>query len=458
MIGCSFLSPSGFSEVVAPEYASSDLVVTGHIVTMNDDRDVLMNGKVVIENGIITFVLSQSDPLPSHAQKFLIADVDGFLYPGMINAHNHLAFNVLPPWQVPLQEERPLRSVYEWREGAGDNDSLRENYVADIARPKSELMAMGMASEVGKWAEARELVSGTTTTQGSFGFRSGDQDEQQQGIKSHIVRNLDLEGPKSRQTSGGIYERGGRTLRLGLLLDVLDDVENGEVDSFLIHLSEGITHQSVQELYDLNDFRRGVQAECGPLMATTNIIHGTAYSEREFELMALCGTDLVAAPLSNLLYYGRTPNLGVALEKGVTVSISTDWSPVGSLNLLEELKVVDFLNAEMWGGELGDAEIVEMVTRNPVMIVGWGDLVGQITPGFLGDIVAIRSDSELPYRPLIEATEREVALVVVGGDPLYGDVDLMGSLKPLDIETVDTECGFSKSIDITTDMREVEDG
>ncbi len=88
-----------------------------------------------------------------------------------INAHNHLAYNVLPAWDIPEVNDRPLIDVYDWREGLGPYRPAKESYNQNVTWPKADLMDAGLAAEVGKWAEIKELVSGTTTTQGSFSFR-----------------------------------------------------------------------------------------------------------------------------------------------------------------------------------------------------------------------------------------------------------------------------------------------
>jgi hypothetical protein len=55
------------------------------------------------------------------------------------------------------------------------------------------------------------------------------------------------------------------------------------------------------------------------------------------------------------------------------------------------------------------------------------------------------------YRDLIDATERNVELVLVDGVPLAGDVAHMAALKPGDYETVaSTAGGFDKAVDVTT--------
>ncbi len=55
------------------------------------------------------------------------------------------------------------------------------------------------------------------------------------------------------------------------------------------------------------------------------------------------------------------------------------------------------------------------------------------------------------YRNLIDATEREVELVLVGGDSFAGDTELMSALKPRDVEVVPSAAGgFHKAVDVTT--------
>src|SRR5262249_4604369 len=55
------------------------------------------------------------------------------------------------------------------------------------------------------------------------------------------------------------------------------------------------------------------------------------------------------------------------------------------------------------------------------------------------------------YRDLINATERDVQLVLVGGEPLAGDIALMSALKGADYETVTSIAGgFQKAVDVTT--------
>jgi Amidohydrolase family len=172
-----------------------------------------------------------------------------------------------------------------------------------------------------------------------------------------------------------------------------------------------------------------------------------------------------------------------AMAEGVLVSLGTDWTPSGSHTLLHELKVADaaLRDARVLGGDRGkvpefatdgkaglarklaeealDRTLVDMVTRNPAMSLRWYDKVGSIEAGKVADLMLLHRPHRSPtlglpdtvYRALIDATEREVSLVLVGGEPLAGEPELMSRLKPGDFELVASKAGgFDKAIDVTS--------
>ena len=105
-----------------------------------------------------------------------------------------------------------------------------------------------------------------------------------------------------------------------------------------------------------------------------------------------------------------------------------------------------------------DRLLVEMVTINAARAIRWDDQVGSIEAGKVADLLvisrplppAIPDLPPSPYRSLIDATEADVSLVLVGGEPVAGDVAAMQSLKPDDFEVVRTGTGcFQKAIEVT---------
>ena len=130
-------------------------------------------------------------------------------------------------------------------------------------------------------------------------------------------------------------------------------------------------------------------------------------------------------------------------------------------NLLASLKVAWELNRSGQKNKnsftpryepFSDYELVEMVTANPARSLKWDHRVGQLREGLIADILVIDrvgDEKDLnPYKALIRATEKNVQLVLVGGEALYGEEAIMTELKPGDFELIG-DGTFTKAIDVT---------
>ena len=137
---------------------------------------------------------------------------------------------------------------------------------------------------------------------------------------------------------------------------------------------------------------------------------------------------MVWSPLSNLLLYGGTTNIAAAKSAEVPIALGSDWSPTGSKNLLNELKVAKTVN-DVSGLGLTDCELVSMATCVPASVVKWDGLVGSLEPGKRADLMIVdaRSDPDV-YAGLIAARETAVQLVMIDGRPVVGEPALMTSL------------------------------
>jgi len=116
---------------------------------------------------------------------------------------------------------------------------------------------------------------------------------------------------------------------------------------------------------------------------------------------------------------------------GIRVALGSDWSPTASKNLLNELKVAQIFGRDQRIG-LTDQQLVEMVTVSPAQILGWQDSLGSIEPGKLADLMVVTGQAADPYGHLIDATESDVRLVVIGGTGRYGTPALLQKLSPVD--------------------------
>jgi 5-methylthioadenosine/S-adenosylhomocysteine deaminase len=161
--------------------------------------------------------------------------------------------------------------------------------------------------------------------------------------------------------------------------------------------------------------------------------------------------SLTWSPASNVALYGATANIPAALDAGVTVALAPDWSMGGSQNLLDEMRFADAWDNAHFSDRLKAKDLVLMTTTNAAAVVGLGDRLGQIKKGYIADLFVVSGDVALPYDAILAATPKEVKLVMIGGQVLYGDPALQSSLPAATpaCETIDV-CGVSKFACVAT--------
>jgi 5-methylthioadenosine/S-adenosylhomocysteine deaminase len=401
VITLSLLLGTYLQPVLASPTLSKDslpIVLRGTIVTPDG---VIKHGYILIENGRIMDV-SDKQPEVKNAIKI---DTRGIIYPGLVDVHNHVPWNVLPRWNPPML----YTNRYQWR---ADPDFLQE-----VSIPFNNLINSYLC-DMNSYGEMRALVGGTTSILAT-----------RANLCIHgLVRNLDY--------NSGFY--GTTELNLEHIINVLDlppasdpvarqtftqlariVIANPAYEALFIHLSEGTDAVSLEEF-------TYIQSQ-GLLNPKGVIIHGIPLGPSQFEAMASNGTSLVWSPRSNIVLYGQTADVQAALDAGVQVALAPDWAITGSSNMLDELHFADQWNQEYLGGHLSDEQLVNMVTRIPAQIAGIDDETGAIQPGLRADLLVISGNHDHAYRALIAANPEDIQLVLIDGVPVYGDTKEMSA-------------------------------
>ena len=416
--------------------SSRAFLLKGRVVTMDGETNVINDGNVMVRDGKITGVWASNTNPPAGVDftDVPIVETDGTIYPGLIDLHNHVHYNHIPLWDFEVHlsesqksEEGGYTNRYQW----GNN----WDYGPSITWMKTNIQSpyrWDMASEQMKYAEVQAVSGGVTAMQGSPSSGT-------QAWDSILSRNVEL------------YNFGQDGISTCAVCGAADDdytgshlisqSEAGTLNAWFVHLSEGVDQSSKDEFDAL--WNKGL------IMDETIVIHGTAMDSSQFSQMASVNSELVWSPLSNLLLYGDTTDVVAAHQAGVSISISPDWGPSGSKNNLHELKVADMWNSNNLNGYFSNYQLVEMVTSNPADATGWAPFVGRIKADLYADLVVIDTFHEDPYRNLIEAIDADVALTVVQGKAVFGDVDIMQQLQGDDWEYVNAT-NFQKAVDVTS--------
>lgn len=393
------------------------MVLKGKIVTLNDAGTVLSEGYLFIRNVRIEAIAQTRRDLPQDAKKAIFVDTGGVIYPGLIDLHNHPEYAIYP--LLPIT--RKYRDRYEWR--YYDDDYNKRITFPQLMMTGAQYFDLGL--EVGRYGEYKALAGGTTTLQGARPLLPYAKEE-------CLVRNIETSLVSSRMAFSRVD--------MGRDAEEWKKIQEEKNRGLLVlHLAEGPSPRMADEF-------RAIKAS-GLLGPELIVIHGIGLNEVHFKEMAAAGAKLVWSPLSNFMLYGKTADIDAVRRAGLPISLAPDWAPSGSKSVLGELKVADLVNKNQLKTPFTDHELVEMVTRNPARALGWQDRVGQIAPGFLADLIVIDERKSDPYRNLIEAIEENLRLVVVRGEPLYGDRVLLQRVRDAgDIETVTTFGGTREKV------------
>jgi 5-methylthioadenosine/S-adenosylhomocysteine deaminase len=398
-------------------------VLKGRLVAMATPGAVLDDARVAVQKGFVRAVAGPDESLPAAFADAPVIETGGTIYPGMMDLHNHYAYNVLPLWAVP----KTYQNRSQWPRDDG--------YRGEVSLPINALKSYSAtARAIVRYVEAKALVGGTTTGQGIRTQVNG-------GVSLFrgAMRNVEVTGDHR------LPEAGTSVVTLFPSPDRVDAFRNGlqrrgEAGGvYFYHLAEGVDGPARQTFLDLENLDL--------LQASLVGIHSLGLASADLREMGSHGCRIVWSPFSNLLLYGRTMDPAWLRDCGAPFSIGCDWSPTGSKNLLEELKVARQVCRDH-GDPLSSEDLVRAVTADAARVVGWQRFLGTVEPDRMADLVVVAGDTGDPFDGLIDARERDVRLVLVHGRPRYGDADLMGSFArdpgtPVERRTVDgTEMAF----------------
>lgn len=176
---------------------------------------------------------------------------------------------------------------------------------------------------------------------------------------------------------------------------------------FTIHLAEGTGQSAADEVRELD--------RLGLLTANLIAVHGVGMNEDAVARFRSSGAALIWCPSSNFFLLGRTapPEL---LAEGIEVLLGSDSLLSGNGNLLDEIRVARAT------GLLSDDRIETAVGAAAALRLGQPR--NSLQPGDAADLVVLA-------KPLLEASARDVDLVMVSGVPRVARPDLAPALEKL---------------------------
>jgi 5-methylthioadenosine/S-adenosylhomocysteine deaminase len=392
-----FVTSSAFGETYA---------LRGTLVTPDE---VITNGVLLVRDGKI--VDAGVNVTVSAGTREI--DTGGFIYPGLIDLHNHLTWNAHPRWSPGVTHDR-----YEWQ--------AMDSYAISLSGPQAKVRSVADC-DLERFGELKALVWGGTTVTGSL----------QKDCSRGLARNLDYGNDFGKEPAQ--YRIFPFELKPEEEESVRSALASGQ--PVIAHLAEGTDASAARELKMAR-----AHAYLSPGFV---IIHGVPLTEDDFSELGKAGVGFVWSPRSNIELYGRTANVAAA-KKYVVMAISPDWSPSGSSGMIAELHY-----AVMWSDQqiprvFSAKELVQMATSNPAKLARIADKVGRLAKDLFADYIVIRRGARTDaYESLIYASTDDIMLVSVSGRPLFGDRALMKKVNPSAKLEPARVCGAEKAFDMS---------
>ena len=289
------------------------MILRGARVAVGPDEAEKLD--VEVRNGRIYDMRKPSTP-PKGA---VTIDLGGHLIlPGLINAHDHLEFNLYPRLGRGRYPNAGAwsRDVYR-----PDESPLREH----LAIPKSTRLF---------WGGLKNLLSGVTT------------------VCHHNPRDQPI---FDRNFPVRVLEQFGWAHSLEFSPDLADRFRATPADwPFILHLGEGVDRESKREIFRLD--------ELGALDGRTILVHAVALGARELRFAKQRGAALVWCPSSNLFLLGRT--LNGALSSGIPIALGSDsWMKSVKEELKLRLRSDDHPRSQRVIGEPHIGEVIAVVAK-----------------------------------------------------------------------------------------------
>jgi cytosine/adenosine deaminase-related metal-dependent hydrolase len=290
-------------------------------------------------------------------------DCSGYLIlPGLINAHDHLEFNLFP-----RLGNGPYESATAWARDI--HNRFRETIQQALEVPLRERLV---------WGGIKNLISGVTT------------------VCHH--------NPWNKVLSGRFPVRVVRAFGWAHSLEFSADLRERHISCppnrpFIFHAGEAVNGAGKREMQKL--------ADLGLFAANTVMVHAVGLDSESLAQARTRGCSVVWCPSSNLFTLGKTLSRPV-LKSDLPIALGTDSALTAEGDMIDDLRVARQISG------LSEARLYCMTTDAAARVLRLSRGEGTIQAGGVADLLLFRDRGLTPAQTLLGQTPEAV---LVGGVP-----------------------------------------
>lgn len=412
---------------------SVDLIVAGdYVVTMEGNAEVVKDGAVVVDDGMIVAV-GRYDELATRYHARQVIEGDGrVVLPGLINGHTHAAMTLLRG----IADDREL---IDWL----------NNYIFPTERRFVDAEFVRVGTELACW----EMIRGGTTTFVDMYYFP---DSVARAIESCGLRVL--VGPSVIDQKSPDATNAEESLRLaGDFVTRWKGKNNRIVPIIAAHAIYTLkpeqlvaTRAKAQELgvpisihisesrFEVDYSQQNFKTTPVKYLESLNFFSGPTIGAHlvwptpdEIPILARRHVGVIHNPTSNMKISSGISPVTQMLKEGVAVGLGTDGPATNNdLDMWEEMRLAAFLQkvATMDPQVIPARTALNMATLGGAQAIGLEKEIGALTVGRRADLIQV-SLADLHFTPMYDvishlvyvADEQDVTTVVVDGKVLMRD-------------------------------------
>ncbi|CEH30056.1 amidohydrolase family protein [Aneurinibacillus migulanus] len=420
-------------------YPMRTIVIHATVLTVNQTNQVIYDGAIAFENGVLTHVGQMPDKLDTYDE---VIDAKGrIVMPGLVNTHGHTAMSLLRGYadDLPLQEW--LETKMWPLEAQFTEDHVRWGTSLSII----EMLKTGTTTFVDMYDHmdmVAELVTASgmraRLCRGVIGLCSAEE-------QTKKLEEASAFAAKWNETANGrimtmMSPHGAYTCPPDYVERIVARAHELDLPVH-IHMSE--TEWEVQQ--NVADYGARPVAhleKLGVFNRPTLVAHAVHLTDEELDILARYDVKVSHNPISNLKLGSGIARVPDMMERGICVSLGTDSSASNNnLDLFEEMRMVALLHKGHRQNPVlvPASEALRMATIYGAEAIFMDEQIGSLEVGKQADFIMLNSH-DVYFQPandpishvVYSASGRDVTDVYVQGVQLVKD----GKCLTMEEETV----------------------
>jgi len=396
------------------------------LITQNSKRQIIKNGGLVIEKGLIKDIgLSEKiEKKYKKASKKIINGKGKVVLPGLINTHGHLAMTLLRGYADDMGlEEWWVKHVYPIESKFGKKEVYWGSLLAMIEMIKSGTTCFSdfyyYSDEVGRATEEigmRGSLGCAILDVPTFYYKTTDeafklaQDVIDKFKNSSLIK-VSLAPHMFQTTSLDTYIRAKK----------LADKNN-------LFLTTHTSETKLEVNFSLKKYKKRpieILDKAGILDERTFLAHCCWLDKKEIKILAQTNSSVVHCPISNMKLASGIMPLPEMINSGINVGLGTDSAcSNNNLDMFEEMKVAALLHkiSNLDPTIVNAQTVLDMATINGAKALGMEKEIGSLEKGKKADLSIIDFEKShlIPHHNLVShlvysAQGSDVETVIING-------------------------------------------